>query len=166
MIEEGKAAPAFTLRSAEGDKVSLSGFAGKYVVVYFYPRADTPGCTREAQAFNKLLGKFAKLDAAVLGISKDSVETHCKFRDKYALVFPLLSDPDGSVIEKYGAWGEKNLYGKKSMGIIRSTVLVGPDGKVKRIFRKVKVDGHADVVLETIQKLRSAPHDAAARNDR
>ena len=166
MIEEGNAAPAFTLRSAEGDKFSLSSFAGKYAVVYFYPRDDTPGCTREAQAFNKLLGKFAKLDAVVLGISKDSVETHCKFRDKYGLGFPLLSDPDAKVIEKYGAWGEKSLYGKKSMGIIRSTVIVGPDGRVKRIFRKVKVDGHADVVLETIQKLRSAPDNAAARNDR
>jgi peroxiredoxin Q/BCP len=166
MIEEGKPAPAFTLRSAEGEKFSLSGFAGKYAVVYFYPRDDTPGCTREAQAFNKLLGKFAKLDAAVLGISKDSVETHCKFRDKYGLGFPLLSDPDAKVIEKYGAWGEKNLYGKKSIGIIRSTVIVGPDGKIKRIFRKVKVDGHADVVLETIQKLRSAPDNAATRNDR
>jgi peroxiredoxin Q/BCP len=166
MIEEGKAAPAFTLRSAEGDKISLSGFAGKYLVVYFYPRDDTPGCTREAQAFNKALAKLAKLDAAVVGISKDSTETHCKFRDKYGLEFPLLSDPDAKVIEKYGAWGEKNLYGKKSLGIIRSTVIVGPDGKIKRIFRKVKVDGHADVVLETIQKLRSAPHHAATRTDR
>jgi thioredoxin-dependent peroxiredoxin len=165
MIEEGKAAPAFTLRSAEGDKVSLASFAGKYAIVYFYPRDDTPGCTREAQAFDSVLPQLGKLDAVVVGISKDSSESHCKFRDKYGLRFPLLTDPDGKVIEKYGAWGEKNLYGKKSFGIIRSTVIVGPDGKIKRIFRKVKVDQHVDVVVETIKQLRSASN-AAARNDR
>jgi len=155
-IEEGKPAPAFTLPSATGDKVSLSGFKGKYVVVYFYPKDDTPGCTREAEGFNAALSKLDKLGAAVLGISKDSQESHCKFRDKYALKFPLLSDPDAKVIEKYGAWGEKNMYGKKSMGIVRRTVIVGPDGKVKKIFPKVKVDGHVDAVVETIQALRSS----------
>lgn len=164
MIEEGAKAPAFTLVSAEGDKVSLASQSGKYVVVYFYPRDDTPGCTREAQGFEAARDRLAKLDAVVLGISKDSTASHCKFRDKYSLRFPLLSDPDGKVIEKYGAWGEKNMYGKKSFGIIRTTVIVGPDGKVKRIFRKVKVDGHVDAVLATLKELRSAP-DAAARND-
>lgn len=154
MIEEGKAAPAFTLASAEGEKVSLASLKGKSVVIYFYPKDDTPGCTLEAQAFNQALPRLAKLGAAVVGISADSGESHCKFRDKYGLKFPLLSDPDRKVIEKYGAWGEKNNYGKKSMGIIRSTVIVGPDGKVKKVFPKVKVDGHVDKVLETLQALK------------
>jgi peroxiredoxin Q/BCP len=155
MIEEGKPAPAFTLTSAEGEKVSLGSFKGKYVVVYFYPKDDTPGCTLEAQGFSKALGQLDKLGAAVVGISKDSVEAHCKFRDKYKLKLPLLSDSDGKVVEKYGAWGEKNMYGKKSMGIIRSTVIVGPDSKVKKIFRKVRVDGHVDAVVDTIKQLRA-----------
>jgi peroxiredoxin Q/BCP len=156
MLEEGKQAPAFTLQSAEGEKVSLADFRGKHLVVYFYPKDDTPGCTREAQEFTKALGQLSKLGASVVGISKDSVESHCKFRDKYGLKVPLLCDPDGKVIEKYGAWGEKNMYGKKSMGVIRSTLVVGPDGKVKKIFRKVKVDGHVDKVIETIKALRAS----------
>jgi peroxiredoxin Q/BCP len=156
MIEEGKQAPAFTLQSAEGDKVSLADFKGKYLVVYFYPKDDTPGCTREAQGFSKALGQLDKLGAKVVGISKDSLEAHCKFRDKYSLKVTLLSDPDAKAIEKYGAWGEKNMYGKKSMGIVRSTVLVGPDGKVLKIFRRVKVDGHVEAVLETIKAARAA----------
>ena len=150
MIEEGKQAPAFALKAADGSKVALSGFKGKYVVVYFYPKDDTPGCTLEAQGFNKALAKLDKLGAAVVGVSKDDLPSHCKFRDKYGLKFPLLSDPDGKVIEKYGAWGEKNMYGKKSMGIIRSTVIVDPKGKVAKVFRKVKVDGHVDAVLGAI----------------
>lgn len=155
MIEEGKPAPAFALTSAEGDKVSLASFKGKYVVVYFYPKDDTPGCTLEAQGFNKARAQLDKLDAVVLGISKDSIESHCKFRDKYSLKFRLLSDPDAKVIEKYGAWGEKNMYGKKSMGIIRRTVVIAPDGKVKKIFPKVKVDGHVAAVIDTIKELRA-----------
>ena len=153
MIEEGTVAPAFTLKSAQGDQVSLSGLKGKSVVIYFYPKDDTPGCTREAQDFNKALPRLAKLGAVVIGISKDSVESHCKFRDKYALKFPLLSDPERKVIEGYGAWGEKNNYGKKSMGIVRSTVIVGPDGRVKKVFPKVKVDGHVDKVLAALEGL-------------
>ena len=153
MIEEGKRAPAFTLESDSGDKVSLSKLKGKNVVVYFYPRDNTPGCTVEAQDFNKALKKLEKLDAVVLGISKDSIASHCKFRDKYGLKFPLLSDPDGGVLEKYGAWGEKKLYGKTSMGIIRSTVIVAADGKVKKIFPKVRVKGHVDAVLEALAEL-------------
>ena len=156
MIEEGKTAPAFSLVSAEGEKVSLASYKGKSLVIYFYPKDDTPGCTREAQAFNLALPKLAKLGAAVVGISKDTVETHCKFRDKYALKFPLLSDPERKVIEAYGAWGEKNNYGKKSMGIVRTTVIVGADGKVKKIFAKVKVDGHVDRVLTALQGLADA----------
>jgi peroxiredoxin Q/BCP len=155
MVEEGKQAPAFTLPSADGEKVSLTGFKGKYLVVYFYPKDDTPGCTLEAQGFSRALGQLDKLGAAVVGISKDSPESHCKFRDKYALKLPLLSDPDAKVIEKYGAWGEKNMYGKKSMGIIRSTVIVGPDGKVKKVYRRVKVNGHVEAVVDAIKQLRA-----------
>ena len=155
MIEQGKSAPAFTLKSDDGEKLSLAGFKGRYLVVYFYPRDDTPGCTLEAQGFNKALGQLDKLGAAVVGVSKDSLESHCKFRDKYKLKFPLLSDPDGKTIEKYGAWGEKNMYGKKSMGIVRSTVIVDPQGKVAKVFPKVKVDGHVDAVLDTIKKLKA-----------
>jgi peroxiredoxin Q/BCP len=155
MIEEGKAAPAFTLTSDAGDKVALSDFKGKYLVVYFYPKDNTPGCTIEAQDFNKARAQLQKLGATVVGVSKDSLESHCKFRDKYALKFPLLSDPEGKTIEKYGAWGEKVLYGKRSLGIIRSTVIVGPDGKVKKVFPKVKVNGHVDAVIDAIKALRA-----------
>jgi peroxiredoxin Q/BCP len=153
MIQEGKAAPAFSLLSAQGDKVSLASFKGKSLVIYFYPKDDTSGCTREAQAFNQALTRLSKLGAAVVGVSKDSVESHCKFRDKYALKFPLLSDPERTMIEAYGAWGEKNNYGKKSMGIVRTTVIVGADGKVKRVFPKVKVDGHVDKVIAVLEGL-------------
>jgi peroxiredoxin Q/BCP len=156
MLEEGKRAPAFKLPSSEGGSVSLSGFKGKYVVVYFYPKDDTPGCTLEAQGFTAAQKKFEKLDAAVVGISKDTVEKHCKFRDKYKLKVPLLSDPDGKTIEAYGAWGEKNMYGKKSMGIVRTTVIVDPEGKVAKVFPKVRVDGHVDKVLETIAELKKS----------
>jgi peroxiredoxin Q/BCP len=152
MIEQGKSAPAFTLKSDDGEKLSLSGFKGRYLVVYFYPRDDTPGCTLEAQGFNKALGQLDRLGAAVVGVSKDSLESHCKFRDKYKLKFPLLSDPDGKTIEQYGAWGEKNMYGKKSMGIVRSTVIVDPAGKVAKVFPKVKVDGHVQAVIEAIKQ--------------
>lgn len=153
MIEEGKKAPAFKLVGDDGEKHSLSDYAGKNVVLYFYPKDNTPGCTLQAQAFNAALPKLAKLGAVVLGVSKDSTESHCKFRDKYDLKFPLLSDPEGTTIEKYGAWGEKNLYGKKSMGIIRSTVIVGKDGKVAKVFPKVKVAGHDGAVLEALKNL-------------
>jgi thioredoxin-dependent peroxiredoxin len=156
MLDEGKQAPAFTLKGDDGEKISLAGFKGRYLVIYFYPRDDTPGCTLEAQGFNKALAQLDRLGAAVVGISKDSLESHCKFRDKYRLKFPLLSDPDGKVIEKYGAWGEKNMYGKKSMGIVRSTVIVDPQGKVAKVFPKVKVDGHVDAVIDTIKKLKAA----------
>ena len=153
MLEAGKAAPAFTLKEADGDKLSLAGFKGKYLVVYFYPRDDTPGCTLEAQGFNKVLGQLDKLGAAVIGVSKDDLPSHCKFRDKYGLKFPLLSDPDGKVIEKYGAWGEKNMYGKKSMGIVRTTVVIDEQGVVRKVFSKVRVNGHVDAVLETLSSL-------------
>ncbi len=148
-LAEGDKAPAFTLESAAG-KVSLADFAGKTVVVYFYPRDLTPGCTMEAQEFHKARAALAKKGAAVVGISRDSVATHDKFAQKCDLGFPLLSDPDGKVTRAYGAWGEKTLYGKKTEGVIRSTFVVGPDGKLAKIFRNVKVAGHVEKVLEAI----------------
>src|SRR5262245_45243420 len=130
----GQRAPDFTLPSSDGREVSLADFRGKSVVVYFYPKDDTPGCTREAQGFRDAAGELAKRNAVVLGVSKDSVESHCRFRDKYSLDFPLLSDRDGTMLEKFGAWGEKSNYGKTYMGILRSTVVVAPDGTVKKWF--------------------------------
>lgn len=155
MIEEGKKAPAFTLDSSEGGKVKLKDQAGKWVVIYFYPRDMTPGCTTEAQDFRDAAKALEKHEAVVFGVSKDSIESHCKFRDKHDLNFALLSDPDGKVIEKYGAWGEKNMYGRKSMGIIRSTVIIDPAGKVRKIFPKVRVKGHVEKVLEALDALQS-----------
>ena len=153
MIEVGKKAPAFTLESSDGGKVKLSDHAGKNVVVYFYPRDNTPGCTVEANEFNAALPALKKLGAVVLGVSKDSIASHCKFRDKFGLTFPLLSDPDGGVLETYGAWGDKVMYGKKMKGIIRSTVLIGKDGKVKQHWPKVSVKGHVAAVVEAIKAL-------------
>lgn len=150
MLEEDKRAPAFTLASSGGGKVSLKDFAGKSVVLYFYPKDSTPGCTLEAQDFQKALPQLKKRNAVVLGVSRDSIESHCKFGQKYGLAFPLLSDPDHEVLEKYDAWGEKTLYGKKSVGVIRTTVVIDPAGKVKKIFRKVKVKGHVDAVLDAL----------------
>jgi peroxiredoxin Q/BCP len=153
MLQVGKKAPAFNLASSDGGKVKLSDFADKVVVLYFYPRDNTPGCTVEAEGFRDVYPDLKELGAVVLGVSKDSIESHCKFRDKYKLNFPLLSDPDGKALEAYGAWGEKVLYGKKSMGVIRSTVLIGTDGKVVKHWPKVSVKGHADAVLAEVRKL-------------
>ncbi len=152
MIEVGKKAPAFTLESSDGDKVKLSDFAGKPVVIYFYPRDNTPGCTVEAQDFNRALPEFKKRKAVVLGVSPDTTASHCKFRDKFELSFDLLSDPEHAVIEKYGAWGEKTLYGKKSLGVIRTTVLIDGDGNVQKVFPKVKVANHVDAVLAALDE--------------
>ncbi len=153
MLEVGKRAPAFTLASSDGGKIKLSDHAGKVVVLYFYPRDNTPGCTVEAQEFRDAVPALNKLGAVVLGVSKDSIESHCRFRDKYELTFPLLSDADGKVMDAYGAWGEKVLYGKKSMGVIRSTVLIGKDGKVARHWPKVSVKGHVAAVLDAVEAL-------------
>jgi thioredoxin-dependent peroxiredoxin len=133
--------------------VSLGDYAGKRVVLYFYPKDDTPGCTTEAREFEAAASRLSKLKAVVLGISKDSLDAHCKFSAKHELSFPLLSDPDGKVIEKYGAWGEKNMYGKKSMGIVRTTVVIDEQGTVRKVFSKVRVAGHVDKVLEALAAL-------------
>ncbi len=151
-VEEGKAAPAFTLADTDGKKVALKDLKGKHVVVYFYPKDDTPGCTKEACGFRDLWGDIKKTGTVVLGVSPDDAASHRKFVDKYKLPFTLLSDPDKKVMEKYGAWGEKNMYGKKTMGVIRSTVLIGPDGKVKKHWKRVsKAEEHPAKVLEAIQ---------------
>jgi peroxiredoxin Q/BCP len=153
MLEVGKKAPAFTLESSDGDKVKLADLSGKIVVLYFYPRDNTPGCTVEAENFRDAVPALKKLGAVVLGMSKDSIESHCKFRDKYSLSFPLLTDPDTKVMQAYGAWGDKVLYGKKSKGIIRSTVLIGKDGKIVKHWPKVSVKGHVDDVVAAVKEL-------------
>lgn len=152
-IEEGKAAPAFTLKDQNGDKVALKDFKGRDVIVYFYPKDDTPGCTKEAEGFRDLWRKIQKRGAMVLGVSPDSETSHQKFIAKYALPFTLLCDPDKKVMEKYGAFGEKMMYGKKTQGVIRSTVWVGPDGKVRKHWRRVpKAADHPAKVLEALEQ--------------
>jgi thioredoxin-dependent peroxiredoxin len=153
MLAVGKKAPAFALESSDGAKVKLADLAGKKIVLYFYPRDMTPGCTIEAQEFRDAVPALKKLGASVLGVSKDSIASHCKFRDKHGLTFPLLSDPDGKMLEAYGAWGDKVLYGKKMKGIIRSTVLIDGSGKVVKHWPKVSVKGHVAEVVEAVKAL-------------
>ena len=153
-IEPGSKAPDFTLAADDGSKVKLSSLRGKPVVLYFYPKDDTPGCTREACAFRDQKKSLAKLGATVLGVSADSVASHVKFRDKFELNFPLLADTDHKVAQMYGAWREKNMYGKKSMGIVRSTYLIDAAGNVARVWKKVNVDGHDEAVIEALGELR------------
>jgi len=150
---EGAKAPAFSLPRDGGGSVSLKDFAGKKLVLFFYPRADTPGCTREAIDFTRLSSAFADADTAVLGISADTVKSQESFRNKHQLSVPLLSDEQHSMLEAYGAWGEKSMYGRTFMGIIRTTVLVDSNGKIARLWRHVKVDGHADEVLAAARSL-------------
>lgn len=152
-IEEGKKAPAFKLPADDGTTVSLSDYAGKTVVLYFYPRDDTPGCTREACGFRDQHAALARRGAVVLGVSPDTVASHAKFRDKFTLNFRLLADTDHKVAEKYGAWREKNMYGKKSMGIQRSTFLIDPAGKVVKVWRAVRAEGHDRQVLDSLDEL-------------
>ena len=156
MLKEGDKAPAFSLESDAGEVVSLKDFAGSPVVVYFYPKDSTPGCTREAQAFSAASGTLKKLGVQVLGISRDSVKSHGSFRDKYALTVPLLSDPELTAHKAFGAHGEKTMYGKKVMGTIRSTFVIGADGVIARVVPQVKVDGHAEAVLDAVRALAFA----------
>ncbi|MBU6338556.1 MAG: thioredoxin-dependent thiol peroxidase [Rickettsiales bacterium] len=149
-LEVGKAAPLFSLLSDEGE-ISLSDLKGKNVVLYFYPKDDTPGCTIEAQDFTKKNAEFEKLNCVILGISKDDVESHCKFINKYKLNFNLLADSDGEVCEKYGVIKEKSMFGKKYFGIDRSTFLIDKLGKISHIWRSVKVNGHVEEVLASLK---------------
>lgn len=152
-IEEGDKAPDFTLQDDNGNSVKLSGLKGKPVVLYFYPKDDTPGCTKEACAFRDRTADLKKRGAVVLGVSPDDVASHARFRDKFHLNFPLLADPGHKVADAYGAWREKNLYGKVSMGIQRSTFVIDREGVVRKAWHKVSVDGHDEQVLEALNAL-------------
>lgn len=152
MPEEGKKAPVFTLKNQDGKSVSLKDFNGKKVVLYFYPKDDTSGCTKEACSFRDGFPEFNNLNAVILGISPDSVESHKKFAEKYNLPFTLLSDEPREVIEKYDVWKEKNNYGKKYMGVERTTFLIDENGIISKIFPKVKVDGHDQELIEALKK--------------
>lgn len=149
-LESGDKAPVFSLPTDDGAKVALSDYRGKRVVVYFYPADDTPGCTKEACQFSDLLDDYAALGVDVIGISPDPADSHQEFRAKYGLKIHLASDPSHATMERYGAWGEKTLYGRKSVGVIRSTFLVGPDGRIERAWHHVRADGHAQKVLEAL----------------
>jgi peroxiredoxin Q/BCP len=152
---EGASAPAFDLESDTGERVTSADFAGKWLVLYFYPKDNTPGCTREAQDFTKAAARLKKLGATVVGVSKDSVKSHCGFKEKIGIGFTLLSDPDLDVHKAYGAWGKKVMYGKEVEGVIRSTFLVAPDGTVAKAWSGVKVDGHVDKVIAALNELRA-----------
>jgi peroxiredoxin Q/BCP len=152
-IEEGATAPDFTLKSDSGRDVRLSELRGKPVVLYFYPKDDTPGCTKEACAFRDRSSDLQAAGAVDIGVSPDDVASHGKFRDKYALNFPLLADTGHQIADTYGAWREKNMYGKKSMGIQRSTFLIDAAGKVRKVWKKVSVDGHDEDVLQALAAL-------------
>ena len=153
MVKEGNKAPAITLKDQDGTKVTLNDFKGKNIVLYFYPKDNTSGCTKEACNFRDDFPRFGKLNAVILGVSPDSVESHKKFAGKYDLPFKLLSDEKKEVIEKYGVWKEKSMYGRKYMGVERSTFIIDKNGKVKKIFRKVKVADHNKEVTETLKEL-------------
>ena len=158
-LEIGKKSPAWTLAADDGSKVKLANFLGSPVVLYFYPKDDTPGCTKEACAFRDAQKKLRKLGAVLLGVSPDSIASHEKFRDKYELNFPLLADTDHLVAELLGAWREKNMYGKKSMGVQRSTFLFDQEGKLFKLWKKVSVDGHDRQVMEALQELLASSDD-------
>ena len=151
MLEVGMKAPNFTLSDKDGNAVSLSDFAGKTVVLYFYPRDNTPGCTRQACAFAGAYAEFKALDVVVIGISKDSVASHVKFAEKYNLPFILLSDPERQAIEGFGVWQEKKNYGKVSMGVVRSTFVIDGNGVIEKVMRKVKPDTNAAEILEYLR---------------
>jgi peroxiredoxin Q/BCP len=152
-LAEGAKAPDFNLAADDGSRARLSDYAGKAVVVYFYPKDDTSGCTLEARDFSAARGKFEKAGAVVIGISPDSQASHCKFKEKHDLGITLAADPDRAAIAAYGVWKEKSMYGRKYMGVERSTFLIGPDRKVARVWRKVKVPGHVEDVLTAVRAL-------------
>ena len=152
----GDTAPAFTLPRDGGEQVSLADYAGQAVVLYFYPRDDTPGCTKEAIGFTEMADEFTAANTVVIGASKDSVKKHDKFREKHSLGVVLVSDEESDLCETYGVWVEKSMYGKTYMGIERATFLIGPDGKIAQIWRKVKVPGHVEAVLEAARALDAA----------
>ncbi len=147
---EGTKAPDFVLNDTNGKEVKLSSLRGKKVVLYFYPKDDTPGCTKEACEFRDNLARVKKKGALIFGVSKDDEKSHQKFTEKFQLNFPLLADPEHKVIEKYGAWGEKSMYGKKFMGIIRSTFIIDEDGVIMKVFPRVSPEGHAEEVLKAL----------------
>ena len=152
MLKVGDKAPNFSLLSDENKEISLKDFKGSYVILYFYPKDMTPGCTTEACDFRDNAAAYKKKNAVVLGVSKDSVKMHQKFKEKYKLKFPLLADEEGSVCDSYGVWKEKSMYGRKYMGIERSTFVIDPKGKIEKIYEKVKVTDHAKTVLSEIGK--------------
>ncbi len=148
ILKAGDIAPTFTLNNAESKPVSLSDFAGRWVVLYFYPKDNTSGCTKEAQAFSSLLSEFQKQNAVVIGISPDSEASHARFIEKHGLTVELLSDPDKEVCNLYGVWQKKKMAGREYMGVVRSTFLIDPEGKIIRVWEKVRVNGHAEEVLQ------------------
>jgi peroxiredoxin Q/BCP len=150
---EGNMAPDFTLPNEDGMETGLAGFKGKKLVLYFYPKADTSGCTKEANDFNSLLPEFTSAGTAVVAVSPDPVKALAKFKTKYGLAFPLLGDQSHAMLEAYGVWAQKSMYGRSYMGVERSTFLVGKDGRIAKVWRKVKVDGHAKEVLEAARAL-------------
>jgi len=154
MVEEGKKAPAFSLKDQDGKKLSLNELKGKNIVLYFYPKDNTSGCTKEACNFRDEFPKFGKLKAVILGVSPDSVDSHKKFAAKYNLPFTLLSDENKVVVEKYGVWQEKSMYGRKYMGVVRSTFIIDKEGKIRKIFRKVKVADHNKEVMDALKELK------------
>ncbi|MGE5435797.1 MAG: thioredoxin-dependent thiol peroxidase [Syntrophothermus sp.] len=152
MLKEGMSAPDFKAKDQDGNTISLSDYKGKNVVLYFYPKDNTPGCTKEACNFRDDLDEFTDLNAVILGVSADSEASHKKFISKYELPFKLISDPDKKIIQKYGVWKEKNNFGIKALGIVRSTFVIDKNGKIKKIFDKVKVDGHNQEVKEALKE--------------
>jgi len=153
-IKIGQIAPDYKLRDQDGLEHKLSDYKGQWVLVYFYPKDDTPGCTKEACSIRDMMPDFKKLKLKIFGISRDEEKSHKKFAEKYKLPFTLLSDPDKKVIEKYGAWGEKSMYGRKYMGIFRTSFLIDPKGKIAKIYEKVKPEIHAEEILEDLNKLK------------
>lgn len=147
MLHQGMSAPDFVLDADDGSAISLSSFSGKTIVLYFYPKDDTPGCTKEACGFRDAWDQFLEKGAVVLGVSPDKTQSHAKFRTKYDLPFKLLADPEARVLKAYGAWGEKSMYGKSYEGVLRSTFVINKDGTIVRVFPKVKPEGHAQEIL-------------------